>query len=81
MTHHHDPRHKDGDAAKTAAEEVFEEAEDAATRRPGDERDPGKDGEAADALTPDAGAQEDARRDDGARRGDSGDGGDSGEGA
>lgn len=56
----HKPKH-----AETAAEEVFDEAEDAETRVPGEERDSEKDGEAADALTPNPAAQEDVRHGDG----------------
>lgn len=51
------PRH-----AETAAEEVFDEAEDAEARVPGDERDSERDSEAADALTPSTFAQEDVQR-------------------
>ncbi|MFG2651458.1 hypothetical protein [Streptomyces sp. NPDC048436] len=58
--------HKRGDEqtpkhAETAAEEVFDEVEDAETRLPGNERDREKDGEAADALTPNPSAQEDVQ--------------------
>ncbi|GHE62386.1 hypothetical protein GCM10018785_34190 [Streptomyces longispororuber] len=60
MTHR--PDHRPEEPADTAAEEVFEEAEDAATRHLGDDRDAEKDSEAADPLTPSVGAQEDARR-------------------
>ncbi|MGW0908271.1 hypothetical protein [Streptomyces sp. NPDC002853] len=56
----HKPKH-----AETAAEEVFEEAEDAETRVPGGKRDREKDGEAADALAPSPSAQDDAQRGDG----------------
>ncbi|MGW7067010.1 hypothetical protein ACWGII_07945 [Streptomyces sp. NPDC054855] len=51
--------------AETAAEEVFDEAEDAETRVPGGERDRKKDGEAADALTPNPSAQDDVQRGEG----------------
>lgn len=47
--------------AETAAEEVFDEVEDAETRLPGSKRDREKDGEAADALTPNPAAQEDVQ--------------------
>ncbi|MVO89509.1 hypothetical protein GPA10_33340 [Streptomyces sp. p1417] len=53
--------------SETAAEEVFDEIEDAETRLPGTERDEKKrekkDGEAGDTLTPSPSAQEDARHD------------------
>ncbi|MEU2564474.1 hypothetical protein ABZ626_34855 [Streptomyces longispororuber] len=62
MTHRPDHRHQDEKPADTAADEVFEEAEDAATRHLGDDRDAERDSEAADTLTPSVGAQEDARR-------------------
>ncbi|MGA4844162.1 hypothetical protein [Streptomyces sp. G45] len=69
MTHHDGHRTTPERPAETAADEVFEEAEDAATRRPGDERDPDKDGEAGDALTPNAEAQRDAHRHDQGKHG------------
>ncbi|MFH8793670.1 hypothetical protein [Streptomyces sp. NPDC017941] len=77
MHHERDHEHKGGQAsaagrtshehAETAAEEVFDEVEDAETRPAGTERDKKKrerkDGEAGDALTPSPTAQEDARHD------------------
>ncbi|GGU97697.1 hypothetical protein GCM10010275_40210 [Streptomyces litmocidini] len=50
---------KDGSRPKTAVEEVLQEVEEAET----DPREnDGRDGEAADALSPSRSAQEDARR-------------------
>lgn len=65
MNHKHgneDAKDQDPKHAETAAEEVFDEAEDAETRVPGEERDSKKDGEAADALTPNPSAQDDVQR-------------------
>ncbi|RII20574.1 hypothetical protein DSC45_05045 [Streptomyces sp. YIM 130001] len=54
----------DKEPPSTAADEILHEAEEAETRvLDGGER-PGKDGEAADALTPDERAQEDVSRHD-----------------
>lgn len=67
MNHKHGHEHeKDQEPkhAETAAEEVFDEAEDAETRVPGQERDSKKDREAADALTPNPSAQDDVQRGD-----------------
>ncbi|MEV7192601.1 hypothetical protein AB0N81_12495 [Streptomyces sp. NPDC093510] len=59
----HDHDHGHG-PAQTAAEEVFQEAEDAETRPvpEDDERERAKDGEAGDTLTPSPTAQEDIHR-------------------
>ncbi|MGW7270630.1 hypothetical protein ACWGH5_08940 [Streptomyces sp. NPDC054864] len=48
--------------AETAAEEIFDEAEDAETRVLGDERNKERDSEGADALTPSPSAQADVQR-------------------
>ncbi|MGW6271217.1 hypothetical protein [Streptomyces sp. NPDC055060] len=57
--HHHT---QDGKTPDTAAEEVLHEAEDAETAVLDDGERRGKDGEAADALSPDEDAQEDVQR-------------------
>ncbi|MFH8612640.1 aromatic acid exporter family protein [Streptomyces sp. NPDC018029] len=62
---HSDREHNPADRpAQTAAEEVFEEVEDAETRPvPDERREHAKDGEAGDTLTPSPTAQEDIHRD------------------
>ncbi|MEV0522202.1 hypothetical protein AB0I66_02160 [Streptomyces sp. NPDC050439] len=68
MNHKHGDEHEKDQKpqhAETAAEEVLDEAEDAETRVPGGKRDREKDGEAADALTPNPSAQDDVQREDG----------------
>ncbi|MEU6990964.1 hypothetical protein ABZ953_09960 [Streptomyces sp. NPDC046465] len=58
----HDPKHQpaqDEEHPATAADEVLHEAEEAETSVVDDGERRGKDGEAADALTPNEDAQED----------------------
>ena len=64
MSSHH-PKHRpaqDEQHPATAADEVLHQAEDAETSVVDDGEQRGKDGEAADALSPNEGAQEGGRR-------------------
>ncbi|MFC8124820.1 hypothetical protein [Streptomyces sp. NPDC057302] len=64
MSTHH-PKHQPAQAEEhpaTAADEVLHEAEDAETGVVDDGERRGKDGEAADALSPNEDAQEDVHR-------------------
>lgn len=66
MNHHHSDHDRDrkDDAPRTALAEAFREAEEAAARADGrDREEPARSGEAGDATSPNPGAQEQARRD------------------
>ena len=60
---HHDRKHEhDQEHPGTAVGEILREVKDAETRVVDREERRGKDGEAADALTPNEGAQKDVER-------------------
>jgi hypothetical protein len=63
VNHHHTDRDRQDDPPRTALAEAFREAEEAAARADGREKEKAEhSGEAGDATSPNLGAQEQARR-------------------